>query len=114
MASRGFVQRSADIQARASAGRSPAGRSTFARGHRSEREADAAAAVLDASRPVGELVQDGALPAGTSATELTTVIETDLAAYRFLAWHVVVGANLEGMRSDLDDLIGSFDADDFP
>jgi hypothetical protein len=53
-----------------------------------------------------------ALRAGQSATELTTVLETDLAAYRFVAWYVVVGANLEGMASDVDDLIRSFDGDD--
>ncbi len=52
------------------------------------------------------------LRAGASITELTTVIENDLAAYGFVAWHVVVGANLEGMKGDLEDLVDSFDADD--
>jgi len=43
---------------------------------------------------------------------MTSIVESDMVMYRFIAWHVAVYVNLLSLEPDLKDLIRAFDADD--
>jgi hypothetical protein len=49
---------------------------------------------------------------GELVSTLRTVIEGEVVAWGFVAWHVVVGAQLDALAPDMADLITSFDADE--
>ncbi|WP_229070773.1 hypothetical protein [Actinoplanes sp. DH11] len=45
-------------------------------------------------------------------SKMKTIIEGEMIAWGFVAWHVVVGAQLDSLAPDMADLITSFDADE--
>jgi hypothetical protein len=49
---------------------------------------------------------------GELLSRLRTIIEGEVIAWGFVAWHVVVGAQLDSLAPDMADLITSFDADE--